>query len=516
MGDLTLGWKTTSDLAPQYWLHTNAKAGGQSDDDLVRVPVEDSAAHTVIIGQSGSGKSAFLGRYLEELAMNSLAKFVILDPNADFARFHEVQAEKLWEGASYNPNKRRGSLPHEASRTLFSQNWSKVKMNILTANSLKWGEEQQDKTRCEPLRFWWPSLEVDFMAEGLDLIQRGELYHCHTAVQAIAYLSVLQSRLKSQDIDPIKLSKEIFRIWSSSDKLTNDFAPEEAAESLLRRFDIESLVGVVPGLPQPLAKLLGLTFKWGDIVKYEPDRDRITIKSWLDTIARSLQYVSRAVANFYFAKADEYVDSGIVTPKPADSLSDSKQFSLTIIDLPSIADRDKRLLATDAILREIWKRRRADWEFALRFPPEEDFRVPMFVVVDEAHNLIPAEPRGKSEIILREQFRTIAAEGRKFGMFLIIATQRPDKIDPMVLSECENKALMRLNSRLILNITSQMLGLQEIDEGITEEALNCGIGRALLVGRWSQNAPMWVYSAARRTVEGGRNLNSQFWTMTPF
>jgi len=517
MGDLILGWKTTDDLAPQYWLRESAKPGSQSDDDLVGVPAKDAAAHTVIIGQSGSGKSAFLGRYLEELAMQSLAKFTVLDPNADFARFHEVQAENIWEEAGYNPQKRAGRLPHEGSRDLFSEDWSNVDMRILTANSLKWGGAHEEMSPYQPLRFWWPSLSADFMAEELDSMQSTELYHCHTAVQAIAYLAVLESAVKSQDIDPIRLSKEIFRTWNTSGRLMNDVTPEETANNILgQRFDIESLVRAVPEVPQPIAKLLELTFNWGNSVKHDPDVDRITINIWRDTISKSLQYVSQAVANFYFAKADEYIASGIVTPTPIDSHSDSKQLRLTIIDLPSVADREKRLLATDAILRDIWTRRRADWELALRFPPEEDFRVPMFVVLDEAHNLIPAEPRGKAEIILREQFRTIAAEGRKFGMFLILATQRPDKIDPMVLSECENKALMRLNSRSVLNLTTQLLGLQEIDPEITEKSLDPGIGRALLVGPWSQEVPTWVYSAARRTVEGGRNLDADFWTMSPF
>jgi len=45
----------------------------------------------------------------------------------------------------------------------------------------------------------------------------------------------------------------------------------------------------------------------------------------------------------------------------------------------------------------------------------EDNRVPTFVIVDEAHTLIPEKPRGKPEESLREQFRTIAAEGRKYA-----------------------------------------------------------------------------------------------------
>jgi hypothetical protein len=33
------------------------------------------------------------------------------------------------------------------------------------------------------------------------------------------------------------------------------------------------------------------------------------------------------------------------------------------------------------------------------------------------------------------------AEGRKYGRFLILVSQRPDKLGPLVLSECETKLL---------------------------------------------------------------------------
>jgi len=41
-------------------------------------------AHTLIVGQSGSGKSFMLGRFLEEIAAKTSARMVILDPNSDF------------------------------------------------------------------------------------------------------------------------------------------------------------------------------------------------------------------------------------------------------------------------------------------------------------------------------------------------------------------------------------------------------------------------------------------------
>ena len=40
----------------------------------------------------------------------------------------------------------------------------------------------------------------------------------------------------------------------------------------------------------------------------------------------------------------------------------------------------------------------------------------------------------------------IAGEGRKFGLYLIVVTQRPQKVHENVLSQCENLVLMRMNS----------------------------------------------------------------------
>ena len=91
-------------------------------------------------------------------------------------------------------------------------------------------------------------------------------------------------------------------------------------------------------------------------------------------------------------------------------------------------------------------------------------RVPTFILLDEAHNFIPANTNEKSELTLRELFRTIASEGRKYGLFLILATQRPDKLDEFVISECENKAVMRLNSRKVASEVRKTMGLDDLPD----------------------------------------------------
>ncbi|MDW0189579.1 MAG: hypothetical protein QOA70_08000 [Nitrososphaeraceae archaeon] len=55
------------------------------------------------------------------------------------------------------------------------------------------------------------------------------------------------------------------------------------------------------------------------------------------------------------------------------------------------------------------------------------------LIIIEYQRGIPANPQSRYESLIREQFCTIAAEGRKFGLFLILVSQRPDKLDDLVL-----------------------------------------------------------------------------------
>ena len=54
--------------------------------------------------------------------------------------------------------------------------------------------------------------------------------------------------------------------------------------------------------------------------------------------------------------------------------------------------------------------------------------------------LLKARP-GSSRMI-----KKIAAEGRKFGVFLVVITQRPSKIHPDALSQCNSQIVMRLTN----------------------------------------------------------------------
>ncbi|MGH6760049.1 MAG: ATP-binding protein [Phyllobacterium sp.] len=67
------------------------------------------------------------------------------------------------------------------------------------------------------------------------------------------------------------------------------------------------------------------------------------------------------------------------------------------------------------------------------------------VVCEEAHRYIPADPNG-GFWPTRAAISRIAKEGRKYGVYLSVVTQRPGELDPTILSQCNTIFAMRLGN----------------------------------------------------------------------
>ncbi|MCT7376026.1 ATP-binding protein [Chelativorans salis] len=72
-----------------------------------------------------------------------------------------------------------------------------------------------------------------------------------------------------------------------------------------------------------------------------------------------------------------------------------------------------------------------------------DGRLKLLVLCEEAHRYMPADPR-LGFAPTRHALSRIAKEGRKYGCYLGVVTQRPGDLDPTVLSQCSTVFAMRL------------------------------------------------------------------------
>ena len=128
------------------------------------------------------------------------------------------------------------------------------------------------------------------------------------------------------------------------------------------------------------------------------------------------------------------------------------------------------------------------------------YRYPVFIFIEEAHNFVP--PGSSTQI--SQMIKKVASEGRKFGIFLVVITQRPGKIDQDVLSQC--------NSEIILRITNPMdqkailESGESISQAVIDDLPSLNVGEAILVGQFVK-VPVNVKVRTRESQEGGGDID---------
>jgi DNA helicase HerA-like ATPase len=124
-------------------------------------------------------------------------------------------------------------------------------------------------------------------------------------------------------------------------------------------------------------------------------------------------------------------------------------------------------------------------------------------VIDEAHNVCPAEPGDPITALATEDAIRIAGEGRKFGLYLIVVTQRPQKVHENVLSQCDNLVLMRMNSSADLAHVGRVFSF--VPPGLIDRAGTFAQGEALVAGKIASH-PALIRFGERITHEGGADV----------
>jgi len=161
---------------------------------------------------------------------------------------------------------------------------------------------------------------------------------------------------------------------------------------------------------------------------------------------------------------------------------------LSVVDLSGLSDEVSDYIAY-RILSDIYDK-----------VSNGEFDYPVFVFVEEAHRFIPAEGSTHSGLIIKK----IAAEGRKFGVFLIVITQRPSKIHADALSQCNSQMIMRISNpedQQAIARSSERLG-----QTLLEDLPGLNTGEAVVVGEMTR-APVMVRVKKRRTREGGSDID---------
>jgi uncharacterized protein len=160
-----------------------------------------------------------------------------------------------------------------------------------------------------------------------------------------------------------------------------------------------------------------------------------------------------------------------------------------IADSSGFEHQRERIAVAVAVLQQLWAHRKE--------------RRPLLLVVDEAHDICPSEPADELQRLSVELFTRIAGEGRKYGIHLLLASQRPDKLPDNVLSQCDNLLLMRINSVGDRAALVERFGFAP--PGLVELSGSFGLGETLLAGKVAPS-PLLARMGTRLTPEGGADI----------
>lgn len=121
-----------------------------------------------------------------------------------------------------------------------------------------------------------------------------------------------------------------------------------------------------------------------------------------------------------------------------EKLNKTKPSQLTIIDM-SLLPGEVLETVTGLIGRLVL-------EFVSRLADSERGTLPIAIVLEEAQNYVPEKNRNDRESIAKRVFERIAREGRKYGLSLLVSSQRPSELSKTVLSQCNSFIIHRLQN----------------------------------------------------------------------
>lgn len=164
--------------------------------------------------------------------------------------------------------------------------------------------------------------------------------------------------------------------------------------------------------------------------KYGPGSREITL---LESIARQVN--SSSTPKGISWRLNRLYQEGIFTGNAAAVVDALARRQLAVVQGPIWLLR----VFAAYLLRQVYRRRRAYMDARQKGLSLTEPFPPFVVALDEAHNFAPKAWESPTKSVLRE----IAQEGRKYGVFLILATQRPALLDDTITAQLNTKMIFR-------------------------------------------------------------------------
>ena len=198
-------------------------------------------------------------------------------------------------------------------------------------------------------------------------------------------------------------------------------------------------------------------------------------KSYREAAAKVVDKIDDARRKFH-----NILDPGMVDP-----LALLKNGKINVINLVELTERQANIAVSFYLEELLDDRKKATRQKKGPSGSRPRFPAPVLVAIEEAHVFIPKDEDTDTKYFASK----VAREGRKFGLGLIIVSQRPRGIDANILSQMGSLAVMRMiqqDDQMHISTASEALSRDLIDQ-----LTSLNPGEAIFAGQWV-NLPAFV------------------------
>lgn len=205
--------------------------------------------------------------------------------------------------------------------------------------------------------------------------------------------------------------------------------------------------------------------------------------------------------------------SPVLSPTPDIALPEWLEEFLGDNDGGGLCIIDLSLISSDVLHIVIAVVARLIFEATQRYRKIQEDELPTVLVLEEAHAFVKRGHDSESELptaseMCRQTFERIAREGRKFGLGLVLASQRPSELSPTVLAQCNTFLLHRIvndrDQELVGRLVPDNLG------GLLKELPSLPSRQAVLLG-WAATVPTLVEITNLPEKQRPRSSDPKFW-----
>jgi hypothetical protein len=493
--------------------------------------------HLAVLGNTGSGKSctvAGLIRWSLDAASKSItdagktgepnARFIVLDPNGEYAKAFEDQGDKLrlFKVPPVETGERRLAVPawlwngHEWTAVAHAQPGAQRPLLMQGLRDLKSGQ-MEGIPREAILRRYLTSYSTRVNA----LLNTGTQafagspaprFNCARMLEAIAADCALFS---SENLGATSTA------MASIATTTSDVVNSRRSGNFFNDFsvgDLESIRNEINDLAHTLPDL-GTAAPIGEDSPHYFDVNLLA--EHLERVATEqggnlAGFISTLGLRIRGMLADQRLGS-VIGGEPRINFDDwlkdyvgdngASNGSIAVIDLSLVPSEVVHIVVSvlgRLVFESLQRYRRNHPEGAT---------LPTVLVLEEAHAFIRRglDDGGQAATpaqLCRETFERIAREGRKFGLGLVLSSQRPSELSPTVLAQCNTFILHRIVNDADQNLVARLV--PDNVGGLLRELPSLPSRQAILLG-WATPIPVLVEVDELPEAQRPRSADPDFW-----